>query len=389
MPYCTTEFFFLLFFLSFDVVPVLYTTKLPQTAHIRASRAHCNDNAPNQTPLTLPLSEHNLICFTNIATPIISAPMAFASTPELAAAVTGAGGFGSIGACKEPSRRVESTAGYYSSQVLKEQVQKIRTGLNIPTGEPVPIAIGFLGRILDRTETSDDLHLIAVLDKMPAAVWFAFGVDLEKYVDQFHASVEDTRRAALKGVDAVVVQGTEAGGHGVTDVPPLFVLLQAVLREFQTNDGPLVVAAGDVSTEAHSASLLTMGADDVVLGTRFLFTPECEYTDAQKQVLIKADLTATVHTMAFDVSRSNGWPPNCNGRAISNEIMDDYKAELTLDERLEKFDESARDGDESRLVVWAVVGAGPTNEIKGPADVLRELHEETIEQLNRAIELLA
>ncbi|KAJ7779282.1 hypothetical protein B0H14DRAFT_3507849 [Mycena olivaceomarginata] len=137
--------------------------------------------------------------------------------------------------------------------------------------------------------------------------------------------------------------------------PPLFVLLQAVLREFQTNGGPLIVAAGGVSTGAHNASLLTMGADGVVLGTRFLFTPESEYND---------------------VSRSNGRPLNCNGRTISNKIMDDYKAGLTLDERLEKFNESARDGDESRLVVWAGVGAGLTNEIKGPADVLLELHEE-------------
>ena len=114
-------------------------------------------------------------------------------------------------------------SGYASTQVLKEQIQQIRSSLNIPAGETVPIVVGFLGWILDRTEISDDPRLIAVLDERPAAVWFAFGVDLEKYIDQVHAynsktgrntfifvivnSVDDARRAALHRVDAVVVQG--------------------------------------------------------------------------------------------------------------------------------------------------------------------------------------
>jgi nitronate monooxygenase len=88
---------------------------------------------------------------------------------------------------------------------------------------PVPIAIGFIGWILDITESSDDPRLLAILDELPTAVWLAFGGDLEKYIDQIQAhnrktgrstfifvivhSVEDVRRAAGKGVDAVVVQG--------------------------------------------------------------------------------------------------------------------------------------------------------------------------------------
>ncbi|KAJ7467874.1 2-nitropropane dioxygenase [Mycena galericulata] len=331
----------------------------------------------------------------NITTPIISAPMPFASTPELAAAVTAAGGFGCIG------------AGYYSTANLKDQIQKVRASLKIAAGEPVPIAIGFLGWILDRTEVSDDPRLLAVLDEVPAAVWFAFGVDLEKYIDQVHAhdaqsgrktfvfvivhSVDDARRAALKGVDAVVVQGFEAGGHGGADAPPLFVFLQAILRELESKSGaPLVLAAGGISTGAQIAALLTMGADGVALGTRFLFTPECEYPAAKKEILLKADLGATVRSMAFDeVGRTMGWPPNCDGRAISNQIVDDYKAGLSIDERIEKFDASARNGEESRLVVWAGVGAGLTSEINGAADVLRGLHNEAVEQLKRASGLLA
>ncbi|KAJ7219703.1 2-nitropropane dioxygenase [Mycena haematopus] len=342
-------------------------------------------------PITTQLTER-----LNLTSPIICAPMAFASTPELAAAVSVAGGLGSIG------------AGFAPTQVLREQIQKIRSSLNIPAGEPVPVAVGFIGWILDRTEISDDPRLIAVLDERPTAVWFAFGVNLEKYINQVHAynsktgrntfifiivnSVDDARRAALHGVDAVVVQGIEAGGHGGADAPPLFVLLAAILREFQTtnNGKPLVIPAGGISTGAQIAALLTMGADGVALGTRFLFTPECEYTTAKKQALIKADLKATARAMAFDeVGRTMGWPPNYDGRAIANGIMDDYKAGLSVEERIAKFDGSARDGDDSRLIIWAGVGVGLTDEINGAADVLRELHQDTIEHLQRAAKLLA
>ncbi|KAJ7481374.1 2-nitropropane dioxygenase [Mycena galericulata] len=145
-----------------------------------------------------------------------------------------------------------------------------------------------------------------------------------------------------------------------------------------------------MSTGAQIAALLTMGADGVVLGTRFLFTPECEYSAAKKDALLKADLGATVRTMAFDeVGRTNGWPPRCDGRGISNKITDDYNAGLSIEERVEKFAESARTGDTSRLVIWAGVGAGLIDEINGAGDVLRELHEETIEHLRRSPRLLA
>jgi nitronate monooxygenase len=109
--------------------------------------------------------------------------------------------------------------------------------------------------------------------------------------------------------------------------------------------------------------------DGVALGTRFLFTPECSYSEDKKNVLLKADLHATVRTLAFDeVGRTNGWPAKRDGRAIYNEIMEDAAAGLSLDERIAKFEESAAAGEDSRLIIWAGVGVGLTSEIK-PASV--------------------
>ncbi|KAJ7220686.1 2-nitropropane dioxygenase [Mycena pura] len=325
-----------------------------------------------------------------LKTPIISAPMAFASTPEMAAAVTAAGGLGCIG------------AGFDSTTLLKSKIQKIRTALGIASGEPVPLAIGFIGWILDMTEPSDDPRLLAILDEHPTAIWFAFSKDLGRYITQVHdhdkkhgrktfifvqvGSVASALRYAPE-CDCLVVQGNEAGGHGNSDAPPMFTLLQAVLRAVPS--GPMIVAAGGISTGPQIAALLTMGAAGVVVGTRFLFTPECEYAQEKKAVLLKADLNATVRTLAYDdVGRTNGWPPNHNGRAIRNQIMDDLNQGLSLEERITKFDESMAKGEDSRLIIWAGVGVGLTSELKATADVLHELHQETIHTLKRGIRLL-
>ncbi|KAJ7216552.1 2-nitropropane dioxygenase, partial [Mycena pura] len=158
----------------------------------------------------------------------------------------------------------------------------------------------------------------------------------------------------------------KTGGHGRSDAPPMFSLLQAVLSALPS--GPMVVAAGGISTGAQIAALLTMGAAGVLLGTRFLFTPECPWPLAKKDALLKLDLdpTRTVRTLAYDeVGRSMGWPAEHDRRAIRNKVMDDVAAGLSLDERLARYDESAAaKGEDSRLIVWAGVGAGITSEIK-------------------------
>lgn len=148
----------------------------------------------------------------------------------------------------------------------------------------------------------------------------------------------------------------------------MLTLLQAVIDALPLH-GPLIVAAGGVSTGKQIAALLTMGVSGVVLGTRFLFTDECGYTPEKKDVLLKAGMNSTVRGIAFDeVGRTMGWPPKQDGRAISNNIIEDVEEGLDLDQRLRRFDESASAGDSSRLVVWAGVGVALTSKI-APAAV--------------------
>lgn len=137
-------------------------------------------------------------------------------------------------------------------------------------------------------------------------------------------------------------------------------------------NGPPIIAAGAMATGAQVAGMLTMGADGVALGTRFLFTPECQYTDQMKNVLVESSWESTERSNAYDQAfETDFWPSKIDGRAIStNDVMKDFKAGLPLQERIQRFKDATAAGSASHLIMWAGVGVAQTNEIK-PAAVSR------------------
>jgi nitronate monooxygenase len=167
----------------------------------------------------------------------------------------------------------------------------------------------------------------------------------------------------------IVFSGIEAGGHGGSDAPALFTFLQAVLGVI--SNGPLIIAAGGITTGAQVAALLTMGVDGVALGTRFLYTHECMYPDLLKTVLIESDLNSTTRGMMFDeVNRTPAkveWPAGVNGRAISNKIVQDAVEGLPLHDRMKRVEDAKARGEKDRLIIWAGDGVGIIKEIKGAA----------------------
>jgi nitronate monooxygenase len=87
-----------------------------------------------------------------------------------------------------------------------------------------------------------------------------------------------------------------------------------------------------------------------------------------KEVLVSVDLNATERSMVFDeVNRTNFWPEGINGRAIANHIFRDHLEGATLEERMKRHDESKAKGEKNRLVIWAGIGAGITDELKSTA----------------------
>ena len=159
--------------------------------------------------------------------------------------------------------------------------------------------------------------------------------------------------------------GGEAGGNARSNSPPLLTLLQAILDALPKVARPIVVAAGGISTGGQIAALLTLGADGVIVGSRFLVSPECKYTDAQKKIILDADFYATSRHRAFDeVARIDLWPEGIDGRAIANDIVTDAQKGEDLETRLKKHDEGLEKGEKERLIIWAGVGIGHLKEIK-------------------------
>ncbi len=241
------------------------------------------------------------------AYPIISAPMTPAATGLLARAVSEAGAFGMIGvqeAWKADDLRRECA-------IVRLQDAKLRFG------------IGFIGWTLDR----DPQLLDIALEQDPFLVAISF-VDVATYARKIHdagvllaaqvQSGRDAETALRSGVDVIVAQGTEAGGH-TGDVSTM-TLLQIVLR---LSHKP-VIAAGGIATPQGLAAVLVAGAAGAWIGTPFLLANEADITDAARERIMAADETQTVLTSLFDALQGLPWPERFKGRALRNDLTDEW-----------------------------------------------------------------
>ncbi|EJD07540.1 2-nitropropane dioxygenase [Fomitiporia mediterranea MF3/22] len=359
------------------------------------------------TPITLLL---------NIKTPVLCAPMAGASGGALAAQVSLAGGFGFIGAgywdagCFRKELELASSILQEERKPMTESSDQI-TRTDTRDG-PLKIGVGYLGWKLDQSNESAELLSIA-LEARVAAVWLAFGTDLGKWVRhvrKFDASrskphttivfvlvncLQDAQKAVKEwDADVLVAQGIECGGHGYGAASPLLALVPEILKSFPEKEGgkpcPPVVAAGGLTSGAHIAALLALGASGVVLGTRFLLTPEAKYSDAQKAALLAACGTSTIRTTAFDALRkTTGFPEGINGRALYNKTVEHFDSGWDKEEVRRQFDKGVQDGDPEYFLAWSGTGIGLVNEIKPAADVVKEIHKEMIDRLRAVSTLLS
>jgi nitronate monooxygenase len=218
--------------------------------------------------------------------PILSAPMGpDLSGPELVAAVSNAGGFGLLQAQLAPP------------PVLRDEIQKIRDLTDKPFG------VNFL------LHFPVDEQVTVCLEEKVTALSFFWG-DPAAYVDPAHdagvsvmhqvGSVEAARRAVDAGVDVIIAQGAEAGGHVAGEISTL-VLVPLVIDA--VNPTP-VAAAGGIADARGMAAVLALGAEAVVLGTRFLATTESRAHSHYKQSLVAASAEDAVRTILFGY----GWP---------------------------------------------------------------------------------
>ena len=126
-------------------------------------------------------------------------------------------------------------------------------------------------------------------------------------------TVAQARQAMVAGADVIIAQGTEAGGHGMSE--PLFTLLPQVVDVCPNTP---VVAAGGVADGRGLAAALVLGAEGVLVGTRFYASIEAEGHPQAKNRIVAAESGQTVRSIVFDLSRRNRWPGAFTGRLLRN-----------------------------------------------------------------------
>jgi nitronate monooxygenase len=310
-----------------------------------------------------------------VTLPIIGAPMAGVAHGALARAVTEGGGLGMIG--------VGSTD---RAELIAREAPVASAGGRLPFG------IGLMAWALeDRPELLEQ-----ALAARPALVSVSFGSP-GPYVGALHAAgivvasqVQNTAgavAAAEAGVDVVVAQGTDAGGHTGTvgTLPLLQLVLDAV-------DVP-VVAAGGIATARGLAAVLAAGAAGAWVGTCLLACPEAATADRARAKVLASGETDTILTRVFDVAQGTGWPEAFAGRALRNRFTDAWhgrEAELAGDPAAgQKLAEARGAGDFDTAYIYAGQAVAFVRQSLPAAQVVRDLGEGAASLLaERSAELL-
>ena len=292
--------------------------------------------------------------------PIFQAAMSWASSnAPLVIAVSNAGGMGVLG------------AGPMRPEDFKRALDDIRRGTSKPYGVNIPLNGARAKELLDIAHEARIPVMVASQggprEQLPR--FRAIGTKWLHVV----ASVEHAQKAEAAGVDALVVDGAEAGGHPPPSDVGTIVLVRRIVRATRLP----VVASGGIADGAGVAALLALGAEAVQLGTRFIATPEASVHENYKRALLAADVHDTCLV----------GPPSLPIRQMRNAFTKKYDAASPA-EREELFKatslkKAALEGD----VDWGKVeigqSAGLVDDIVPAAELMKGLVRELEEARNR------
>jgi enoyl-[acyl-carrier protein] reductase II len=263
-----------------------------------------------------------------IEAPVLQAAIWPATAPELVAAVSGAGGLGSLGAV------------FWSAQEIGEQIDRVRALTDRP------FVVNHVVPALD----ADAFE--ATLEARPAGVSFALG-DPGDLVERVHAAgakviqqvhtVTQAREAAGRGVDVVIAQGSEAGGQGMVAGVGAMALVPQVVDAVS----PIpVLAAGGVADGRGLAAALALGAAGANVGTRFLASEEAGAERVWKQLIVDSESEQAVRFEAWGLIM----PPSSGYDVVPRVIRTDFVAEWEG-----RADEAGRQAERLRGEIMAAV----------------------------------
>lgn len=298
----------------------------------------------------------------NIKYPILQGGMAWAATYELAQGVSNAGGLGVIAAGNAPK------------EIVKKEIENIRKKTDKPFGVNIMLMSPFAEDIVD----------LVCEERVPVVTTGAGNPG--KYMEKFKnagvkvipvvPTVALARRLEREGADALIVEGTEAGGH-IGELTTMAIVPQVA----DAVDIP-VIAAGGVADGRGFLAALSLGAEGVQMGTRFVCSTECIAHDNYKERIIKAKDREAIVT-----GRSTGYPVRVLKNKFTREYLELEKKGVSFEE-LEKLGAgrlrlAVMEGDMDNGSVMAGQISGLIKDIKTCEEIISNIIEEAEENLNR------
>jgi len=288
--------------------------------------------------------------------------MASVSGGRLAAVVSNAGGLGLVG------------GGYGDPNWLREELSLARNEAERPWG------VG----LITWHATHETVEL--ALSYEPHAFMLSFG-DPAPYVPtikevgcQLICQVQDVEGALVAeaaGADFIVAQGTEAGGHG-TERASTLPLVPAVIDAVSATP---VLAAGGIADGRGLAAAMMLGAQGVLIGTRFYASIEALGHEQAKERIVAAKGNETKRTRIFDVVRGLEWPEDYTGRALRNLFLERWvgrEEELAaaLDAEGPAFRESVQKGNTDIAMIWCGEAADLISDVPTAAELVQRISAE-------------
>lgn len=299
---------------------------------------------------------NNKLCqLLHIEYPILQGGMAWVATAELASAVSNAGGLGVIG------------AGHMPADALRNEIRKTKAATSQPFGVNIMLMSPFVKEVMQ----------VVIEEKVPVITTGAGNPgeyipalkEIGAKVIPVVASVALAKRLERIGVDAVIAEGMESGGH-VGKVTTMALVPQVV----DAVSIP-VIAAGGIGDARGIVAAFALGAQGVQIGTRFVASSECIAHNNYKEAILRAKERSTVVT-----GMSTGHPVRVLENKLTKAFFQMEKSGATTEELdnlgAGKLRLAAREGDIQQGSVMIGQVAGLVNEVKSVSAIMHEIISE-------------
>lgn len=310
--------------------------------------------------------------------PLALAPMALASGGDLASACAQAGTLGLVG------------GGYGDLEWTSREYQIAVDAIGDNAAAMKRLGCGFISWKL--AENSDALDWL-IDNHRPAAIMLSFG-DPRPFsgriiesgatlICQIH-SLKDLPLAVEAGAKIIVAQGTEAGGHGATqDRGRGTFSFISETADWLAAHAPetYLLGAGGIADGRGLAAALVLGADGVMMGSRFWATKECLAKPQAKKIATETDGDSTARSSVFDILRRKNWPASFDFRAIRNDLYRQWEDRIDLlenepNEGRAAYDDGVRQADFSRAHIGIGESAGMISNVPDAATLICDIQSE-------------